>query len=99
MIVEIGPMTRHQGQDLLAQLGTPGHPLEVATPAVMVGTVQTSTKRIDDPTEELLVPGMHPQRDLRVAPIAAEVTLPDQNAYQIPLGELARAPGLVLRFW
>jgi hypothetical protein len=59
------------------------HPLVVVPAAVVVGAVEPAPRDgRDQPSEEPLVPEVHPQGDLRLAAIPAEVPLPDQQAEQ-----------------
>jgi len=50
---------------------------------VAVGSVQAGARKaLDQPLEQRGVPGVHAQRDLRLAPVAAERTLADEDPHQ-----------------
>src|ERR1019366_4885277 len=72
----------------LAKVVAAGHPLVVVAPAVVVGAVEPPAwEGSGQPSEQLLVADVHPQGDLRLAPVTAEVSLPDEQAEQIAHGE------------
>ncbi len=61
-------------QQLITQIRTTRHPLVVATATVLIGTVEAAArKRALHPTEECFVPFVHPQGDLRLTAVSAEV--------------------------
>jgi hypothetical protein len=72
-----------EGNQLLSQKDSPGHPLEVAAAAVVVGTVElASGEGLLEPAEEGLVIGVHPQRDVRLAAVSSEVSVADQESQE-----------------
>ena len=65
---------------------TARHPLEVVAAAVVVRAVQLRAREARrEPSHQRLVPYVHPQRHLRLAAVAAEVPLGDQQADHDPL--------------
>lgn len=65
----------------LAQEGAAGHPLVVASIGVLVWPVEPPAwKHVHDPKKELFVVRVHAERDMRLAPVAAEVPLAYQNS-------------------
>ena len=68
---------RHQ---VLRQCGSPRHPLEVVTFAVVVRAVEARSRNPGmQPAEQRLVADVHAKGDLRLPAIAAEVALADQD--------------------
>jgi len=75
--MEVLIQERHQ---LLSEVGSPGHPLEVASAAVVVRTVElASGEGLLEPVEEGLVIGVHPQGDVRLPAVSSEVAFADQE--------------------
>lgn len=75
--VEVLIQERHE---LFPEEGSPGHPLEVASAAVVVGTVElASGEGLLEPAEEGLVVGVHPQGDVRLAAVSSEVAFADEE--------------------
>jgi hypothetical protein len=60
---------------------------------VVVGTVEAAPETALDPSEERLVVGMHVERDLGLAAVAAEVALSDENPEKDADIEVARRTG------
>jgi hypothetical protein len=50
---------------------------------MVIGTVQPSSEHLEEPAKEPLMTGMHSQSHLRIASVAAEVTLAHQNSQEI----------------
>jgi len=72
-----------KGNQLLSQKDSPGHPLEVAAAAVVVGTVElASGEGLLEPAEEGLVVGVHPQGDVGLPAISSEVAFADQESQE-----------------
>jgi len=70
-------------QNGISQKLAAGHPLVVASAAVVVGAVEPAAgKGPIEPAEQLLVIGVHTQRDLRLPAVAAEVPTRDQQPEQ-----------------
>ena len=82
----------HDREHVLDQSGSAGHPLVVVAAPMTVWAIQTRTwEQALEPPEQGLVTDVHPQRDLGVAPVAAEVPLPDQHPHHqtaLGVGEL-----------
>jgi hypothetical protein len=69
-----------QRQDVLHQRRPAGHPLVVAAAGVVVGPVEAGARKaVHQPAEHRLVAGVHAQDDLRLAAVAAERALADQE--------------------
>ena len=77
-----------QWNELYAEELAAGHPLEIAPAAVMVGAVELGARKATlQPPEELLVVGVHSQRDLRLPAVSAKVPFTHENAHQEALLE------------
>lgn len=75
---EVGVEDGHQ---LIPQEGRSGHPLVVAPTRMVVRPIQAAAGEVGhEPREDRLVIGMHPKRDLRLPPVATEVTLAHEQA-------------------
>ncbi len=75
--IEVAIQERHE---LFPEKGSPGHPLEVASAAVVVGTVElASGEGLLEPTEEGLMVGVHPQGYVRLAAVSSEVAFADEE--------------------
>ncbi len=86
-------MPFHEGNDVIAEIPAPSRPLVVRPAAVMIGTVEPTARiRRPQPFERLLVAGVHPEGDLRLAPVTTEMALSDQQTDQEPSGEVIRGP-------
>ena len=76
-------MTIEDGQEFFSQEATPGHPLKIAAATVVVGAVEPAPREAClDPAEQRFVVGVHAQGNLRLAAVAAKVSLADENADQ-----------------
>jgi len=77
------------GREFIAQERAARHPLQIIPPAVVVRPVDTAAReRPLQPVEDRLVPDMHAQGHVRLASVAAEMALADQEADQEPEVEL-----------
>ena len=81
--VEVLIQKRH---DFFPEEGSAGHPLEVASAAVVIGTVElASGEGLFEPAEEGLVISVHPEGDVRLTAVSSEVAFanqePQEDAY------------------
>jgi len=83
MIVDPTETRRDQRNERVPQKRTADHPLEVRTPTMRVGPVELALRHsLFEPAEESLVLHVHAERDLRLASIAAEMSLADEQSDQ-----------------
>lgn len=84
-------MLVEQGDELFAEGGAADHPLEVTTPAVVVGAVELAAwEMLLKPPEECLVIGVHAEGDLGLATVSAEVPFTHQDAEEEACFEVGR---------
>ena len=80
--MSVDPVGQHALDDrqyVLGQHLAAGHPLVVGTPAMVIGAIQAGTwEQLLQPAKDRFVPDMHPESDLRLLPIPAEVPLADK---------------------
>ena len=78
-------MALDQRDDVVAEISPPGRPLEIRSPPVMVRTVESTARvRPPKPLEGLLMTDVHAEGHLRLATVAPEMALADQEAEQEP---------------
>ena len=93
----VGEQRLHDREHVLGQGRSAGHPLVVVAPTMTVRAVQPRTrKQALQPPEQGLVADVHPQRDLGIAPVAAEMPLPDQHSHDQPALDVGQLPLLRL---
>jgi hypothetical protein len=74
-----------EGYEHIPQVRAPSHPLVVVPAVVVVGTVKLAPReRLFDPVEQGLMLDVHPEGDLGLAPITAEMPLTHEQPYQDP---------------
>jgi hypothetical protein len=84
VVVEEVAVAVDEGGEFLAEEAPPGHPLEVAASAVVVGAVEDPAREgALQPAEEPLVAGVHPQCHLGLTAVAPEVALAGKDAEQV----------------
>ena len=70
---------------------------EIPPTAVVVRAVEATAREARlEPSEQRLVAYMHPERDLRVAPVSAEGPLADQQACHDAALEVRQGHGLIV---
>lgn len=80
-----------EGHERVTQVGTPGHPLEVVAPAVVVGTIEPAAREgLFEPPEHRLVTNMHAESYLGLTPVPSEVPFPYEEADQDSYLEFSR---------
>jgi hypothetical protein len=76
-------MLVQERHELIAEHRATRHPLVVAATRMVVRTVQPAARHaVHEPLEQRLVVSVHPERDLGLAPVTAEMPLPDQDSDQ-----------------
>ena len=84
VIIEQGDVTADDRRNILPEDLSPYHPLEVLAATVGIRAVEPRARDcLDQPAEQALVPGVHPQRDLGLASVSPKVTLPGENAEDV----------------
>ena len=85
-----------QRHELVAQHLTPRHPLVIGTAAVLIGTVQLrGGKQAQHRLEDSHAPSVHPECDMGLLSVSAEMALTDQDSEQKPLVEIGQRGGWV----
>lgn len=86
-------MLLEQWNQVLAEVGSARHPLEVASTSVVVGPIEpASGEGALQPAKESLVVGVHPDGDLGLAAVATEVPFSNQDSEEVTQLEVS-GPG------
>ena len=96
MRIELRSQVRLEDRkDVLDQGPSSRHPLVIGSAAVVVGAVQAAAREaVHQPLEQSFVTGVHAQDDLRLASIAAEGALADEEADKkatLEIGQIGHA--------
>lgn len=75
-----GQVLLQDGEQLLDESPSAGHPLVIRSSGVVIGAVQPAGREVLlQPLKQRLVAGVHAQDNLRLAPVAPERTLADEQ--------------------
>lgn len=92
MIVKQVAIAVDERGDLVSKEGASRHPPEVGASAMVVGTIKAATREGSlDPAECGFVSHVHPECHLRLAAVAAEVSLAHEESNQKSGGEGIRS--------
>jgi hypothetical protein len=99
MIIEELMVIQEDGQQLLAERPSSGHPLHAVPANLKVRTVELRSRDHPlDPFQQLLMPYMHMQDHVRVEPVSSKVTLAREDTHEEPFLECIHRCSTQLEF-